>query len=442
LIELGTIDKAITEDFGLASTDLEFLDEEFGPLVSDFPASKDVDVGGLVQLYLSEKDQLTRMAMEAVGARRFTAKKMYWVSRRIELLSRIFSAHPSLLVRLLAEQDICNLSDLREMALLVVSWIVGVVFGRWDARYMTGEKELPKHQDLFEPLPVCAPAMLQNEQGLPATKIDYLRLREMGQWNYLIEVPWDGILVDDPGHPLNIDGHIRNVVERVWRERADEIEQEACGILGHGTLKEYLRKPSGFFADHLQTYSKSRRQAPVYWPLSTASESFIIWLYYPRLTAQTLHTCLADVLDPKLRSLAVDIRSLRNGKGTQQRLEELLDFEQELIEMRSEIERVIKLPYEPNLNDGVWITACPLWKLFRLPKWQKDLREFWDDLERGENDWAHLAYSIWPDRVREKCRSDRSIAVAHGLEDLCVTALAKVKKGRKKTVNLVEEKTF
>ena len=47
------------------------------------------------------------------------------------------------------------------------------------------------------------------------------------------------------------------------------------------------------------------------------------------------------------------------------------------------IERIIKLPWKPNLNDGVLITASPLWKLFRLPKWQKDLKACWEDLAKG-----------------------------------------------------------
>jgi hypothetical protein len=44
------------------------------------------------------------------------------------------------------------------------------------------------------------------------------------------------------------------------------------------------------------------------------------------------------------------------------------------------------------------------------------------------------AYSIWPDRVREVCKHDRSIAIAHGLEELCEVAVkpTKKKKGRKK----------
>ena len=109
-------------------------------------------------------------------------------------------------------------------------------------------------------------------------------------------------------------------------------------------------------------------------------------------------------------------------------LEKLQDFRQELIDFRDELLRVAKLPYRPNLNDGVLITASPLWKLFRLKKWQNDLKACWEKLETGEYDWAHLAYSIWPDRVREKCKTDRSIAIAHDLEHLCEIEPKKTKK--------------
>jgi len=38
-----------------------------------------------------------------------------------------------------------------------------------------------------------------------------------------------------------------------------------------------------------------------------------------------------------------------------------------------------------------------------------------------------LAYAIWPNRVKEKCRTDLSFAIAHGLDDLCETAPKKDK---------------
>ena len=221
----------------------------------------------------------------------------------------------------------------------------------------------------------------------------------------------------------------------LWRERAEAIEQEACEILGVKSVRDYFRKPSGFFADHLKRYSKSRRQAPIYWPLSTAKGSYTLWIYYHRLSDQTLHTALADFVDPKLKDVRAEISLLREANNNRDRLEELLDLEGELLDFRAEIERIIKLPWQPNLNDGVLITAAPLWPLFRLPKWRKDLKACWDKLEKGDYDWAHLAYTIWPKRVEEVCKTDRSIAIAHGLEHLCQMKppKPKAKRGRKKT---------
>ena len=167
-----------------------------------------------------------------------------------------------------------------------------------------------------------------------------------------------------------------------------------------------------------------------------------MWLYYPRLKSQTLHTCLVDFLDPKLKRVSDELQAIRTSNGGPEvRLGELMDFQDELKEMRAEIESVIKLPYEPNLNDGALITASPLWRLFQLPKWQKDLKACWQEMERGAYDWAHLAYSIWPDRVKSKCKTDRSIAVAHSLEHLCTTEGMKLKpkKRPQKEATFVDE---
>jgi len=87
----------------------------------------------------------------------------------------------------------------------------------------------------------------------------------------------------------------------------------------------------------------------------------------------------------------------------------------ELATFRDSLLEIAKV-WRPNLNDGVQITAAPLWKHFRLPAWQKKLKATWTNLEKGEYDWAHLAHSIWPERVIPKCTTDRSLAIAHGHE--------------------------
>lgn len=314
-----------------------------------------------------------------------------------------------------------------------LSYIVGCIYGRWDIRYAMGEKDPLEQPDPFATLPVCSPGMLQNHEGLPASAQDVPE-------GYPLRVIWSGILVDDEGQNEDIIARVRETIEAIWKEKAGDIEQEACEMLGVDSLRDYFRKPGNFFAEHLKRYSKSRRQAPIYWPLSTASGSYTIWLYYQRLNDQTLYRCVNDYVEPKLKRVMDSTHQLRQKTGRnrqeERELEELVNLEQELQEFRDELLRVAAF-WKPDLNDGVQITAAPLWKLFRLPKWRTTLKETWEKLEKGDYDWAHLAYSIWPERVREKCKHDKSLTIAHDLEDIYEEPVAQVKKkggrGKKNT---------
>ncbi|WPL13185.1 MULTISPECIES: BREX-1 system adenine-specific DNA-methyltransferase PglX [Thiorhodovibrio] len=294
-------------------------------------------------------------------------------------------------------------------------FFVGTVFGRWDIRYATGERQPPELPDPFDPLPVCPPGMLQNADGLPAEPKDL-------PTDYPLRISWPGILVDDESYPEDIVARVREAIEVVWKDRAGAIEQEACEILGVKSLRDYFRRPAAFFADHLKRYSKSRRQAPIYWPLSTPSGRYTLWLYYHRLTPQTLYSCVNDFLDGpqgKLAQVRASRAALAN-KTTRTPKEEkdfatVADLDTELTAFRDQLLRIAR-DWQPNLNDGVQITAAPLWPLFKLPKWQKTLKDTWTKLEQGDYDWAHLALSYWPERVLRKCHQDRSLAIAHGVE--------------------------
>jgi hypothetical protein len=52
-----------------------------------------------------------------------------------------------------------------------------------------------------------------------------------------------------------------------------------------------------------------------------------------------------------------------------------------------------------------------------IPSWSKEPFKYWQGLEKGEYDWAHLAMDYWPERVREKCKTDKSLVIAHGQEE-------------------------
>jgi len=320
----------------------------------------------------------------------------------------------------------------------LIAYLLGAAFGRWDARLATGERSAPELPDPFAPLPVCSPGMLQNAEGLPAAPEDVPA-------DYPLEIVWNGILVDDAGNRNDIENRLRDVLHVIRKERAEAIETEAGEILGVRSLREYFRKPAGFFADHLKRYSKSRRQAPIYLPLATRSGEYTLWLYYHRLTDQTLYTCVLDYVEPKLKSVADEFGTLRvkpaRTKEEEKRFENLQNFANELEEMRDELLRLAPV-WKPNLNDGVQITVAPLWKLFRFQKWRKTLEETWKKLEKGDYDWAHLAESFFPERVREKCGKDKSLAIAHDLEDLYVEPPPKPGKrqGGKPKENLTENR--
>ncbi len=285
----------------------------------------------------------------------------------------------------------------------LLSWAVGVAFGRFDWRIATGERASPPEPEPFDPLPAKSPGMLPDG-----------------------DAPFHahpGILVDDPGHAHDLVRITERVLERV-------------DMPVPADMQRWMQKD--FFPFHLQRYSKSRRKAPIYWPLATASGSYTLWLYYPSLTSQTLFTAINDFVEPKLVDVVKEAAGLK-AKGSarnreeERRLEALTTLEAELTDLRDQLQAIAP-QYRPNHDDGVQISAAPLWPLFRHKPWQKLLKDTWAKLQKGDYDWAHLAMNYWPDRVREKCKTDKSLAIAHGLEDLYVEPEAAPKKarGRKK----------
>lgn len=318
-----------------------------------------------------------------------------------------------------ASADVIPAVSAAQVAARLISYLFGCAIGRWDVRFATGELAFPELSDHFAALPQNPPGMLM----APSTSGRVVPL---------------GILVDDEDSSADVVQRLQHVLSCIWRDRADAIEQEFVSALGVGSLRDYLRRVNGFFAEHLSMYTKGKRKAPVYWPLSTAAGSYVLWVHYLSLTSQTLYTAVNDFVEPKRKQFGAQVAVLR-AKGSartredEKQLEALQSFDLELIELRDTLLKLAPT-YKPSHDDGIQICAAPLWPLFRHKPWQRVLKETWTKLEKGEFDWAHLAMNYWPDRVREKCKSDKSLAIAHGLESLYVEpeAAPKKERGRRK----------
>jgi hypothetical protein len=272
----------------------------------------------------------------------------------------------------------------------LVSFAVGVAFQRFDLRLATGERQPPPEPEPFDPLPRRSPGMIPeaDEAQFPARPI----------------------LVDDLGHPLDLASEVGGVLERVGF--APENPE---------TLRRWLAQD--FFPLHIKMYSKSRRKAPIYWQLATPSASYSVWLYIHAFSRDTLYN-VQEIAATKLQHEERKLDSLRSDLGLNPKaadrnaLAAQETFVEELRNFLDEVRRIAPL-WNPDLDDGVIINFAPLWRLVPHHKpWQKELKTTWDALCAGEYNWAHLAMHLWPERVVPKCATDRSLAIAHGLEDV------------------------
>jgi hypothetical protein len=294
----------------------------------------------------------------------------------------------------------------------LLEWCVGVAFGRFDLRLATGERELPPDPEPFDPLPACSPGMLKNAAELPA---------DAAPPGYPIAIPEDGILVDDPGHPADLARRIEQIFDVLNRERGHAWLTEACEAVG-SDVRTWLARSC--FEGHLKHHSKGSRKAPVFWQLGTKSRHYSVWLYYPRATQDTLYRILNDYVTPKLRheeQRLVELTQTAGGNPTARQRKELAaqeDLVDELRSFRADVEGVAPM-WKPAMDDGVMLNVAPLWRLLDATRsWQREAKKKWTELGEGKYDWARWAMHLWPERVVPKCATDRSLAIAHGLEEV------------------------
>ena len=305
-----------------------------------------------------------------------------------------------------------NIIDKKVMAQEIVMTLVGMAFGRWNTAYTKGEKAVPAFGDVFDALPFM-PVVSQGDEPCPKA----------------LHVPEDGIMTNDANSPLCLSAHVREVMHELWGDRADDLEYELCSLIGCKSLQAYLQSPTGFFDYHFKRYTKSRRKAPIYWLLASEDGSVDYWVYYPKLSKNTLPQLIIH-----LREQGEQVRTTLNAalaahdkaQEAQQRAKQA-----QVEGMMEVLNRLLAAGYTPNHDDGVPVTAAPLCHLAASRLWRQECEKNMEQLESGDYDWSHLAMSMYPARVTQKAKKDWCMALTHGLEHLCENK-PKEKRARKK----------
>ena len=181
---------------------------------------------------------------------------------------------PSQIESLRREAGVLPYGEPTASAQAVVSYLVGASLGRWDIR-TAGVTEAPLG-DAFDPVPLYPPGMLVHD-AMPA------RSTPLG---YDLAIPPGQLLFDESGHPWDIVERILAVAALLVGD-ADRLCTDVMRHLKGKNLRDHVRKH--FFKDHLRRYTKSRRKAPIYWPLYVPSGVWGVWAYAPSLSRETLY---------------------------------------------------------------------------------------------------------------------------------------------------------
>jgi hypothetical protein len=265
-----------------------------------------------------------------------------------------------------------------------MSYLVGVVLGRWDIRIANGLRVVKPELNPYAPLRAASPGMLleptpSSEEGL----------------DYPLRIPPVPVLVDEPGHDADVVAALEGAAEAL---KSGPDFPALTAFREVPDLRRYLR--TRFFREHLKTYSGSRRYAPIYWYLAVPSKEWGVWAYASALSREMLFALAGSARD-RLRRLQEHLSQLERSAGDAsaradtQRREKLEALAAELEHFLETAEGVAQSGWLPDLNDGLVLCATPLEPLFPDDAWRKEVGAHRRKLEKGEYPWASVQHDYF-----------------------------------------------
>ena len=381
------IDERVSEHAALGEEGKAYLDAEVGPHPASYRVAP-LDEHDLRCLLEDPIESVIDRLIERRGGSRAIAHLTYFASRRLEVIAHGLERSPAQIEAYRRQEAVLPEGALANAAADVLSYLVGVAAGRWDLR-AAGAPE-PPLGDLFDVVPSHPPGLL----------LDGSRPARSTPAGYEFGLPPDQLLFDQPGHPWDVVERVR-VAATLLVADADGLLNDIMKHLRGQDLRDHIRRQ--FFRGHLRRYTKSRRKAPIYWPLYVPSSVWGVWVYAPSLTRETLYaveaaaTARLNAAQTEISRLARSQGDGRDGRASRD-VASALEAEQllseELSVYRDRAHHIAGLGWEPDLDDGIALCAAPLADLF--PAWPEAARQR-ENIKAGKYPWATV--SKWADEL-------------------------------------------
>ena len=341
--------------------------------------------------------------------------------------------HPDTVYRIISEANWERPEERWEVAYNYLEYAIGILMGRFQPGapgalgsgiirredFITGSLTISEEE--FAELTRFFPVAYRDESGKHRFPEDVeAQLRRM--------TDPDGIMVLDEGHPDDVPARVEEALSVMLGE---ETAQQIIAVLIRESAadRQKFRKfmERDFFSKH---HLKMYRKRPIYWLLQTANKNYGFYIFHERIDKDALYKLQRNYIDAKLNWVDQQMKELGRQMGAsegaeyrrlareQEKLEELYG---EIKTFAEKVDHVLHLQdengrvvgYAPDINDGVILNMAPLHEL--IP-WNEPAK-YWKELQAGRYDWAHIAMHYWPNRVLEKCKKDKSLAIAHGVEE-------------------------
>lgn len=240
----------------------------------------------------------------------------------------------------------------------------------------------------------------------------------------------DGIAVLDEGHPRDLVALVEKALVLMLGEtKAREVIQEATGDSSTASLRKFLERD--FFT---KWHTKWFKKRPVYWPIQSPNRSYGFVIFHEKITKDTFFEIQRKpYLETKINAVRYQLEEIEGQlsgalgakrKSLEKQLDKSRKLLDELTEFAQTLERITLgsdglpgyTPAENWIDDGVILRMASLWEV--IPIWKSEPKKFWERLQNGDYDWSHIAMHYWPERCREQCKTNKSYAIAHGMEAL------------------------
>ncbi len=390
LSDSQTIEAAVVDACKLSDRANTYIDQELGPHPASYPRD-DLDEEELGRLFRQTIDATIDDLVRSHGGSRSISNLTFIADRRLEVLAHGLEVHPSAIPRAVRKNGWLPIGTIASAAASLFSYLVGCAFGRWDVRIGRAPATAPMLSgDPFAPVPVCPPGQLVGPDGLPALAVPP---------GYPLALTDHQVLVDEVGHPVDLVTAAEAAAAALVDDPRATVD-ELTELLNVPDLRTYLRKR--FFKEHLSRYSKSRRKAPIYWPLTIPSRSWTVWVYAPTLSREAIYA-VAGHAERRHNAAEAEIRRLESAqlqasvpgsaghdpamaRAIAGRLDAERRIAEELRSFRKVVDRVAGSGWKPDLDDGIVVCAAPFAEA--LLDWPKDPADTRGQLRAGKLPWT------------------------------------------------------